>query len=63
MGMGTPEDTVLAWIPTKAEPETRSWVQRVYSGDDPKKQEKVSGQREERRKDKLIKDELARSPL
>lgn len=30
---------------------------------DPKKQEKVNGQREERRKDKLIKNELARSPL
>lgn len=25
--MGTPEDTMFAWIPTKAEPEARSWMQ------------------------------------
>ena len=48
--MGTPEDTMLAWIPTKAESETRSWVQGIYLGGNPKKQEKGSGKREERRR-------------
>lgn len=38
-------------------------MQGAYLGGNHKKQEKGSGQREERRKDKLIKDELARSPL
>ena len=37
------EDTVLAWIPAKAESETRSWVQGVCLEGDPGKRRKRQG--------------------
>lgn len=39
------------WVPSKAEPETKTWVQVVYLKVDPKKQENETGKEKKRIKD------------
>lgn len=42
---------VLVWVSSKAEPETRTWVQGLYLSVDPRKQRSETGKEEMLTKD------------